>query len=347
MAKMRCVVVREHGQDTSALLFEEREIPEPGPGDVRIKVAACAMNHLDTWVRRGVPGHKFPLPIIPGCDIAGTVHALGPGVKDTKTGDRVAVSPGTSCGSCRACLSGRDHLCRDYGILGEHRDGGYAEYAVVPARNLIPIPDSMTFPEAAAVSLVFLTAWHMLVERCQIRPGEDVLVHAAGSGIGSAAIQIAKLWGARKIIASASSQAKLDRARELGATHLVNHAQQDLAQEVRKITGKMGVDIVLEHTGAATWDASLRSVKWAGRIVTCGATSGPEVKLDLRPVFFKSLSILGSTMGSQGELREIWEHVRAGALKPVVDVVWPLEKVREAHERMAKREQIGKIVLAP
>ncbi|MBI3724984.1 zinc-binding dehydrogenase [bacterium] len=344
---MRCVVVREHGPGTDVLRFEERPVPEPGPGEARIRVAACAMNHLDTWVRRGVPGHTFPLPIVPGCDIAGTVDALGAGVANARVGDRVAVAPGVSCGACRACLSGSDHLCRSYGILGEHRDGGYAEAVIVPARNLIPIADSMTFPEAASISLVFLTAWHMLVLRSELRPGEDVLVHAAGSGIGTAAIQIAKLWGARRIIASASTKAKLDRARELGATHLVNYTETDLSAEVKKITGKQGVDVVLEHTGAATWESSMRSVKWAGRIVLCGATSGPDVKLDLRPVFFKSLSILGSTMGSQGELREIWEHVRAGALKPVVDVVWPLERVRDAHERMAKREQIGKIVLTP
>jgi NADPH:quinone reductase-like Zn-dependent oxidoreductase len=347
MAKMRCVVVHEHSESTEVLKFEERDVPEPGPGEVRVKVAACALNHLDTWVRRGVPGHKFPLPMIPGCDVAGTVDVLGPGVSNAKVGDRVAVAPGLSCGACRACLSGRDQLCASYGILGEHRDGGYAEFTVVPARNLIPIAESMSFPDAAAVSLVFLTAWHMLVERAQLRPGEDVLVNAAGSGIGTASIQIARLWGARRIIASASSKEKLEKARDLGATHVVNYREQDTAQEVRRITDKKGVDVVVEHTGAATWEASLRSLKWAGRLVTCGATSGAEVKLDLRPLFFKSLSLLGSTMGSQGELREVWEHVREGTLRPVVDFVWPLENVREAHERMARREQFGKIVLTP
>jgi NADPH:quinone reductase-like Zn-dependent oxidoreductase len=343
---MRCVLVREHSQSTDALRFEERPVPEPGPSEVRVHVKACALNHLDTWVRRGVPGHKFPLPMIPGCDVAGAVDALGPGAQ-AKVGDRVAVAPGLSCGACRQCLSGKDQLCASYGILGEHRDGGYAEYVIVPARNLISIPDAMSFPDAAAVSLVFLTAWHMLVDRSEIRPGEDVLVHAAGSGIGTSAIQIAKLWGARRIIAVASTKTKLDRSGELGATHFINSKEQDIAALVKKITERKGVDIVVEHTGADTWEASMRSIKWAGRIVLCGATSGPEVKLDLRPLFFKSLSILGSTMGGQGELREIWEHVRAGALKPVVDVVWPLDKVREAHERMARREQFGKIVLTP
>jgi NADPH:quinone reductase-like Zn-dependent oxidoreductase len=344
---MRCVVVREHSADTSSLKFEERPTPEPGPGEVRVAVKAVALNHLDTWVRRGVPGHKFPLPLIPGSDSAGVVDALGAGVTTAKIGDRVAVAPAVSCGACRACLSGRDNLCSSFGILGETRDGACAQFVVVPARNLIAISDAMSFSDAAAVSLVFLTAWHMLVARAELRPGEDVLIQAAGSGVGSAAIQIAKLWGARRIIAVASTKEKLEKARSLGATHGINSKEQDTAKEVRALTEKKGVDVVFEHTGADTFDASLRSVKWAGRIVTCGATSGFEVKLDLRPIFFKSLSILGSTMGSQGELREIWDHVRASVLRPVVDVVWPLEKVREAHERMARREQFGKIVLTP
>jgi NADPH:quinone reductase-like Zn-dependent oxidoreductase len=344
---MRCVVVREHSQSTDVLRFEERPAPEPGPGQVRVKVAAVALNHLDTWVRRGVPGHVFPLPLVPGSDAAGVVEALGPGVANARPGDRVAVAPGVSCGACLACLAGRDHLCPHYGILGETQDGACAELVVVPARNLIPIPDAMSFSDAAAVSLVFMTAWHMLVARAELRPGEDLLVHAAGSGVGSAAIQIARLWGARRIIAVASTPEKLARAKDLGATHLVCSKDQDIAVEVKKITEKRGVDVVFEHTGADTWAASMRSIKWAGRIVTCGATSGFEVKLDLRPVFFKSLSILGSTMGSQGELREVWEHVRAGSLRPVVDVVWPLDRVRDAHERMGRREHFGKIVLTP
>lgn len=343
---MRCVVVRGHG-GPEVLEFEERPAPVAGPGEVRVKVAAVAMNHLDTWVRRGVPGHKFPLPLVPGSDVAGTVDSVGAGVQGWKPGDRVAVAPGVSCGTCRACLSGRDQLCPRCGILGETRDGGCADFLVIPARNLIALPESLAFPDAAAVSLVFLTAWHMLVERSEIRPGEDVLVHAAGSGVGTAAIQIARLWGARRIIAVASTDEKLEKARALGATHGINSKTQDIAAEVKKLTEKKGVDLVVEHTGADTWEASMRSAKWGGRIVTCGATSGSEVKLDLKILFFKSLSLLGSTMGGQGELREVWEHVRAGTLKPVVDVTWPLSRVREAHERMARREQFGKIVLVP
>jgi NADPH:quinone reductase-like Zn-dependent oxidoreductase len=344
---MRCVVVREHSPGFDVLRFEERPAPEPGPGEVRVAVKAVALNHLDTWVRRGVPGHKFPLPLIPGSDVAGVVDLPGAGVANAKKGDKVAIAPGVACGLCAACLSGRDQLCPQYGILGETRDGGYADFIVVPARNLIAIPDAMSFPDAAAVSLTFLTAWHMLVARCEIRPGEDVLVHAAGSGVSTAAIQIAKLWGARKIIAVASTPEKLEKAKGLGATHFIGSKQQDVAAEVRKITEKKGVDIVLEHTGAETWETSMRSVKRGGRIVTCGATSGSEAKLNLQVLFFKSLSILGSTMGGQGELREIWEHVRAGALRPVVDVVWPLDRVKDAHERMGRREQFGKIVLTP
>jgi NADPH:quinone reductase-like Zn-dependent oxidoreductase len=345
MKSMRCAVVREHG-GLEAVLIEERPVPEPAPDQVLIEVRACGMNHLDLWVRRGVPGHKFPLPMILGCDFAGVVTEVGEAVRNTKVGDEVCAAPGFSCNTCEACLSGDDNLCRSYGIFGETRDGGCAEYAAIPAANIIPKPASLSFEEAASFPLAFLTAWHMLVARCAVQPGETVLVHAAGSGVGSAAVQIAKLWGA-DVIATASTDGKLERARDLGADHTINYRELDFAREVRGLTGKAGVDIVFEHTGAATWEGSVRSLKRGGRLVTCGATSGFEARFDLRMLFFKNLSFLGSTMGSRGELHTIVQHMAAGRLRPVVDRILPLDQVREAHRVMENREQFGKLVLIP
>lgn len=345
MTTMRCAVVREHG-GFDHVLVEERPIPEPAADQVLVRVKACGMNHLDLWVRRGVPGHKFPLPLVLGCDFAGVVETVGSAVRNVKPGDEVCAAPGFSCDTCAACLAGDDNLCRNYGIFGEMRDGGAAEFAVIPSSNALPKPANLSFEQAAAFPLAFLTAWHMLVARCRIQPGETVLVHAAGSGVGSAAVQIAKLWGAQ-VIATASTTAKLDRARELGADHVVNYAETDFAKEVRGITGKQGVDIVFEHTGEATWDGSVRSLKRGGRLVTCGATSGFEARFDLRMLFFKNLSFLGSTMGSRGELWTLLDHMASGRLRPVVDRVMPLSEVREAHRVMESREQFGKIVLVP
>ena len=342
---MRCAVVREHG-GLDKLLLEERSVPEPGAGQVLVRVRAAGMNHLDLWVRRGVPGHEFPLPLILGCDFSGVVESVGSAVTDVEPGDEICAAPGVACGTCGACADGDDNLCKKYGIFGETCDGGCAEFVVIPARNALPKPANLSFEEAAAFPLAFLTAWHMLVVRCRIQPGESVLVHAAGSGVGSAAVQIAKLFSA-DVIATAGSNAKLDRARELGADHVINYRVKDFAKEVRSITGKQGVDIVFEHTGQATWEGSVRSLKWGGRLVTCGATSGFEAKFDLRMLFFKSLSFLGSTMGSRGELFTLLDHVAAGRLRPVVDRVLPLADVRKAHEAMENREQFGKIVLVP
>ncbi len=342
---MRCAVVHEHG-GIDKIVIEERPIPEPRAGQVLVKVRAIGVNHLDLWVRNGVPGHKFPLPMILGCDFSGEVAALGDGVTNAVVGDDVAIAPGFSCGTCRACLAGDDNLCPKYGIFGETADGGCAEYAVVPAANLLPKPVTMSFEEAAAFPLVFLTAWHMLVARCHVRPGEWVLVHAAGSGVGTAAVQIAKMWGAT-VIATASSDAKLEQARKLGADHLINYRQKDFAREVRGITNKRGVDIVFEHTGEVTFPGSVKSLTWGGRLVTCGATSGFEGKFDLRMLFFKSLSFLGSTMGSKSELHEVVKHMEAGKLRPVIDRVMPLDQIRDAHAVLENREQFGKVVLLP
>lgn len=343
---MKAVVVRQHG-GLESLLLEERPVPEPGPGEVRVRVRAVALNHLDIWVRRGVPGHPYPLPLVPGCDISGVLDASGPGGHPSfKVGDPVLVAPGVSCGACAECSRGDDHLCRHYGILGEHRDGGCAEYAVVPARNLLPHPKGMEPAHAAAIPLVFLTAWHMVVVRAGVRPGDTVLVHAAGSGVSSAAIQIAKVLGAR-VLATAGSPAKCEKARALGADEAVDYRSQDFASEVRRLTGKRGVDVIVDHVGPDTWEGNVRSLARGGRLVLCGSTSGFEVKTDTRFLFFKNLSILGSTMGSRGELHEVLRLVDAGRLRPIVDSVLPLTEVREAHRKLEAREVFGKVVLLP
>lgn len=342
---MKALVVREHG-GLEALRWEELPDPAPGPGQVRVAVRAVGVNHLDTWVRRGVPGHLFPLPLVLGSDVAGVVDALGPGVEGLTPGDEVVLSPGVSCGACPACLSGRDHQCRSYGLLGEHRDGGCADFIVVPRQNVLPKPPALSFVDAACVPITFLTAWHMLVDRAAVRPGETVLVHAAGSGVGAAAIQIARLWGAT-VITTAGTPAKCERALGLGAHHAIDYTAADFAKEVRRLTDRRGADVVVEHVGAATWDGSVRSLAWSGRLVTCGATTGADVSLNLRQVFFKSLSILGSTMGSKGEMIEVLGHVGSGRLRPVLDRVLPMSRAAEAHALLERREVFGKIVLVP
>jgi NADPH:quinone reductase-like Zn-dependent oxidoreductase len=340
---VKAVVIREHG-GTEVLRIEELDTPTPRADQVRIAVRAVGLNHLDTWVRRGVPGHTFPLPIIPGCDFSGVVDAIGEAVDGVAVGDRVIAAPGFSCGRCRPCLQGRDNLCKTYGILGETTDGGCAEYAVLPAANVIPMPDSLDFVQAAGFALPFLTAWNMLVTRCGVAPGDDVLVQAAGSGVGSAAIQIARLYGAR-VIATAGSDDKLALATELGAQHVINYERDDFVKAVKQLTDRRGVDIVFEHVGEATMAGSLRCLARGGRVITCGATSGHKLEIDLRHLFFKNISVLGSTMGSRGDLMHIVELVGAGTLHPVIDRVLPWQEVGAAHEVMARREQFGKIIL--
>ena len=342
---MRAVVVREHG-GPEALRLEHLPVPEPGPGQVRVRVEAVALNFLDIWVRRGVPGHTFPLPIVPGCDIAGTVDALGPGADGVAAGDPVVLLPGVSCGRCPACRQGNEPLCRAYGILGETRDGGCAEYVVVPAGNVFPRPPGLDAIPAAAVPLTFLTAWHMLVARAAVKPGEQVLVHAAGSGVSTAAIQIARLLGAR-VMATAGTAAKGELARSLGAEETVDTSHEDFVAAARRWTGKRGVDVAVDHVGQDTFDRTLRSLAKGGRYGFCGSTSGPEMATDFRLVFFKSLSILGSTMGSGHELAAVLEHVAAGRLKPVVDTVLPMEQVALGHARLEERKVAGKVVLLP
>jgi NADPH:quinone reductase-like Zn-dependent oxidoreductase len=342
---MKTVVVREHG-GIERLLIEDHPVPEPGPGEVRVAVRGVGLNHLDIWVRRGVPGHVFPLPIVPGCDISGTVHAAGAGTSRFQPGDEVVVAPGFSCGSCQHCRRGQDALCRQYGIRGESCDGGCTEFVVVPERSLFPKPPALSFEEAAAMPLVFLTAWHMLVDRARLQAGEKVLIHAAGSGVSSAAIQIARLLGAR-VIATAGSAEKCRLATELGAEEAVNYQEAEFRTEVRKWTGKAGVEVALDHVGSDTFGPTLACLAKGGRYVTCGSTSGFELKTDFRVVFFRSLSILGSTMGSDHELGTVLGLAAEGRLRPVLEQTLPLEKVGEAHLHLEGRKALGKTVLVP
>jgi NADPH:quinone reductase-like Zn-dependent oxidoreductase len=320
-------------------------VPEPADDEVLVHVKACALNHLDIWVRRGLP-MRIPMPHISGCDVSGVVAKLGRNVSGFQEGQRVMIAPGLRCGRCEWCTRGEDSLCREFKILGFQVQGGLAEFTKARAVDLIPISDAWSFAEWAAVPLVFLTAWHMLFSRTGLRPGDDVLVHAAGSGVGSAAIQIAKLAGAR-VFATAGSDAKLGLARDLGADFAFNYRQSNFADEVLKLTGNRGVDIVVEHIGESVWKDSLRALAPNGRLVTCGATSGPQVSLDLRFFFMRQLTVTGAYMGGRHELLQVVKHVERRELRPVVDVVMPLRETRAAQRRMEGREQFGKIVLEP
>ena len=340
---VRAVRIHRHG-GTEVLSVEEAPEPRPGPLDALVRVHACALNHLDVWVRQGIPGIAIPLPHTLGSDIAGRVVAVGKGVTGVELGSDVIVAPGLSCGLCHACLAGADNLCLSFSILGYQVPGGYAELVSVPAINLMPKPARLSFEEAASVPFVFQTAWHMLVERAQVRPGEDVLVQAAGSGVGIAAVQIAKLLGAN-VIATASTEAKLKKARQLGADHTVNYAKKDFYAEVKRITGKKGVEVVLEHIGGRTFEESMLCLARNGRLVTCGATAGGAVTVDLRYVFTRQLTITGSNMGSKGELLSLLPHLESGRLKPVVDRVLPLAEAAQAHRLMMDRAGFGKLVL--
>jgi NADPH:quinone reductase-like Zn-dependent oxidoreductase len=342
---MKAVIFRKHGGPE---VLEYADVPEPQirANEVLVEVKACALNHLDIFVRAGLPGIEIPLPHILGNDIAGVVREVGELVTWVKPGEEVMVQPGVSCGHCEACLSGQDNLCREYDIIGYRRNGGYAEFVAVPGVNIIPKPAQLSWEEAAALPLVTVTAWHMLVTRANVQPGEDVLVHAAGSGVGSIAIQIAKSRGAR-VITTASSDEKLQKARDLGADATIDYTQADWPKEVRRLTDRKGVDVVVEHTGAETWPGSISSLKNNGRLVTCGATSGFDARTDLRQVFYRHLTLLGSFMGSKAELLEAMKFVREGKIRAVVDRVLPLSEARQAHEAIEDRAQFGKVVLKP
>jgi NADPH:quinone reductase-like Zn-dependent oxidoreductase len=339
---MKAILIREHGGLDKLTMADVRD-PIPQPGQAVVRVRAVALNHLDLWLRRGVEGHTFPLPMIPGSEVAGVIeHVDDP---NWRAGDEVIVAPGYSCGHCIACLSGNDPLCRHFGLFGETISGGAAEKIAVPIRNLIRKPAALSFVEAAAFPLDMLTAWHMLIARAQLRIGETVLVHAGGSGVGSAAIQIAKLFGAT-VFATAGTADKASRAQVLGADATIVYTETDFLDEVRRLTGKRGVDVVFEHVGGETFERSLRALARGGRLVTCGATTRGEATINLRLVFFKLLSILGSTMGSLAELHQIVKLVEQGRLHPVIDRVLPLADVAEGHRVLEAREAFGKIVFS-
>lgn len=329
-------------------VLELRDVPDPVPraDEVLVQVKACGINHLDLWVRQGLRGMDVEMPHILGNDVVGVALAVGSAVRHVQTGDRVLVCPTLSCGVCTSCHAGDDNLCRQYDVLGRRRNGGYAEQVAVPGVNCLPYPENLTWTEAAAVPLVFLTAWHMLVGRARLTLGEDCLVIAGGSGVGSAAVQVARLLGAR-VIATAGTAAKLERLRALGAHEVVNQVTEDVAARVRELTGKKGVEVVFEHVGGPVFEQALGALARNGRLVTCGATAGGKATLDINLLFGKHLAVFGSWMGRRAELIEVLRFVRDGRLKPVVDSEMPLSEARRAHERIEAREHFGKVVLVP
>ncbi len=339
---MKAIRFHQHG-GPEVLRYEDAPDPEPRPGEALVRVRACALNHLDLWERRGLEHVTIPLPHISGSDVAGEVVAST--APDMPAGQRVMLQPGLSCGRCAACLSGRDNECPQYEVLGYGRHpGGYAELVKVPVQNLVPIPDEIGFAEAASFPLTFVTAWHMLVTRARVRRGDDVLVLAAGSGVGQAAVQIAVLHGAR-VFATAGSDAKIEKARSLGACEVIHHHRQDIAGEIKRLTNRRGVDVVIEHVGDATWTKSIRSLARGGRLVTCGATTGYQGSIDLRALFSKQLSIYGSYMGTKGELLRAARFFFSGHLKPIIDGSYPLAAAAAAQRRLEDSGQFGKIVL--
>jgi NADPH:quinone reductase-like Zn-dependent oxidoreductase len=342
---MKAVRFHEHG-GLDVLKYEDAPKPQIQANEVLVRVKACALNHLDLWMRGGVRAWKLPMPHIVGSDIAGEVAQVGALVTNAKPGDRVLLAPGISCGQCEACWKGLDSACHSFTIFGVMLDGGYAEYVKSPAVNVIPIPGDLSFDEAASVPLVFLTAWHMLLGRARLQPGEDVLVIGAGSGVGIAAIQVAKHVGCR-VITTAGTDEKLDKARALGADEAFNHAGQSIAEEVMRLTNKRGVDVIVEHVGQAVWEECFNSLATYGRLVTCGATTGGEVKLNVQALFGRQRTVLGSFMGGKGELMDVLKLIGRRQLKPAIDSVFPLAEAREAQQKMESRDFFGKILLRP
>jgi NADPH:quinone reductase-like Zn-dependent oxidoreductase len=326
-----------------------QDVPDPTikAGDVLVRVRACALNHLDLFVREGIPALKTPLPFWTGCDIAGEVAEVGADVQTVKVGARVAVNPNLTCGRCEFCMQGEDSLCVRYGILGEHVRGGLAELVAVRADNVLPLPATVSFEDAASFILTNMTAWRMVVTQGQVRPGQDVLVIGVGGGVSSTAVQIARLCGARVIVTS-SDDAKLEKAKALGAEVGINYKKNpDWAKHVFEATGKRGVDVVIENVGAATWKDSIRSLKGGGRLVTCGSTSGPIGETLIPLVFWKQVHIIGSTMANRREFHDVMGQFFAGRLRAIVDEVVPLKDGAAAQQRLADGKQFGKIVLTP
>jgi len=340
---MRVWIVPQHG-GIEVLRLESRPIPEPGPRQIRIRAIRGALNHLDLWVRAGVPGHKFPIPLIPISDVAGVVDALGPGSTAHRIGERVVLYPGSGCNTCPYCLAGDDPICPDYGIRGETFDGGAAEYIVVDEAEAVTLPDNIDWDTAGCFGLTFLTAYRMVFTRGQVKMGEWVLVHAAGSGVSSAAIQFAKIAGAR-VIATAGTPEKIRRAEAFGVEKVINYREADFAKEVRDLTGKRGVDLIIDHIGRDTFAGNIKSLAKGGRLVICGNTSGPMVECNLAAIFFRSLSVIGSTMGSRAEFHKCLDIVSRGLASPVIDKTFDFEDLPKAHEHLESRKAFGKVLL--
>jgi NADPH:quinone reductase-like Zn-dependent oxidoreductase len=340
---VKAVRFHAHG-GPDVLRYEDAPNPQPQAGQVLIHVAACALNHLDLWQRRGLDRVQLPMPHISGADVAGTIAALGEDVAGLAVGQRVMLQPGLSCGRCARCLAGQDFLCASYDVLGYQSHGGYAEQVVVPAANVIPIPDHIDFVSAAAFPLTFLTAWHMLHAGGHLTSADTVLVVAAGSGVGQAAVQIAKAARAR-VIATARGAEKCARALTLGADHVIDSSGEDVPKKVKALTDGRGVDIVIEHVGVATWQSSVRSLRTGGRLVTCGATTGYDATLDLRHLFARQLTFVGSYMGAKSDLLAAADGFFRGWFAPVIDTTFPLADAAAAHERLEAGSQFGKIVL--
>jgi NADPH:quinone reductase-like Zn-dependent oxidoreductase len=338
---MKAAVFSEFG-GPEVLRVEETALPEPRPGEVRIAVRASALNHLDLWARRGMPG--ISLPHIGGSDIAGTIESVGAGV-DRRIGEPVIVDPGLSCGTCEFCLRGEKPLCATYSIIGEHTDGGFAEFVVVPSVNAYGIPGHYGFAQAAAAPLAFLTAWRGLVSRAKLGAGESVLITGASGGVAVAAIAIARHLGAT--VHAITTTENVERVESLGADHVWDRTDPGHRKALFGATGRRGVDVVFDSVGQATWHENIRALARGGRMVVYGATSGHEAPTDVRHVFWKQVSIIGTTMSNRGEFEKVMKLVFDGTLEPVVDVVWPLERIRDAHERLENGQQFGKIVLEP
>jgi len=343
---MKALAFNEFG-GPDKLRYQDVPDPKIKPNEVLVRVRACALNHLDLFVREGIPALKTPLPFWTGCDIAGEVAEVGAAVTGVKVGERVAVNPNLTCGRCEFCMQGEDSLCVRYGILGEHAPGGLAELVAVRGDNVLPLPATVSFEDAASFILTNMTAWRMVVTQGQVRPGQDVLVIGVGGGVSSTAVQIARLCGARVIVTS-SDDAKLEKARALGAEVGINYKKNpDWAKHVFEATGKRGVDVVIENVGAATWKDSIRSLKGGGRLVTCGSTSGPIGETMIPLVFWKQVHIIGSTMANRKEFHDVMGQFFAGRLRAIVDEVVPLKDGAAAQQRLAEGKQFGKIVLTP
>ena len=342
---MKAVRIIEHG-GIDKLIYDEISEPSCPPDKVKIRVKATALNHLDIWVRNGLPGIPIPLPLIMGCDASGTIIEVGSQIKKYITGDDIVVQPGTFCGNCDHCTNGNENYCIQYGIIGETENGTQAEYIILDPVNVHKKSEHLSFSEAASMQLVFMTAYQMLIKRAKLQPNETVLIYGGSSGVGSAAIQICRDLGAQ-IITTVGDVNKGEFCNKLGAEHVVNHNDKNWFDKVRKITGKSGVNVIFEHVGSATWQQSIRILSKGGRLVTCGATTGADVKINLAHLFMKQQSLLGSTMSNISAFKEVMIKIKEKKYLPVVDKIFPMKNVQDAHEYLENRKQMGKVVMVP